>query len=139
MGTAPACAREALDMVLAGLSYLAAADATQLSAEAQAECLRGLERTDAISTAVRASFLAAFTVGRGYSADADVAKATAQVRLINNSRLLRIGLPFRSVGGIASRERLGFRLIRSTIQEQRRGRQRRDNFAPACRSELRYA
>jgi Na+-driven multidrug efflux pump len=34
---------------------------------------------------------------------------------------------------------LGFRLIRSTIQEQRRGRQKRDNSAPACRSELRYA
>ena len=66
-----ASASDALDMVLAGLSYLAAADAAQLSAEAQAECLRGLERTDAISTAVRAGFLAAFTTGRGYSADAD--------------------------------------------------------------------
>jgi hypothetical protein len=33
--------------------------------------LRGLERTDAISTAVRASFLSAFTIGKGYSADAD--------------------------------------------------------------------
>ena len=30
MGTAPACAREALDMVRAGLGYLAAADAAQL-------------------------------------------------------------------------------------------------------------
>ena len=37
----------------------------QLAAETQAECLRGLERTDAIATAARASFLAAFTVGTG--------------------------------------------------------------------------
>jgi len=58
-------------MALAALSFLAAADATQLAAETQAECLRGLERTDAISTAVRASFLSVFTVAKGYSADAD--------------------------------------------------------------------
>ena len=44
---------------------------TQLAAETQAECLRGLERTEAIRTAARASFLSAFTVGKGYSADAD--------------------------------------------------------------------
>jgi len=62
---------EAMDMALAALSFLAAADATQLAAETQAECLRGLERTDAISTAVRASFLSVFTVAKGYSADAD--------------------------------------------------------------------
>jgi hypothetical protein len=73
MGTAPAFASvtEAMDMVLAGLSYLAAADAAQLDAETQAECLRGLERTDAISTAVRAYFLSAFTAGQGYAGDAD--------------------------------------------------------------------
>jgi hypothetical protein len=60
-----------MDMARAALGYLAAADAAQLDAETQAECLRGLERTDAISTAARASFLSAFTVGKGYSADAD--------------------------------------------------------------------
>jgi hypothetical protein len=71
MGYAPASASDAMDMVQAGLSYLAAADAAQLAAETQAECLRGLERIDAISTAVRAWFLSAFTAGKGYSADAD--------------------------------------------------------------------
>ena len=73
MSTAPAFASvtEAIDMARAALGYLAAADATALPAEAQAECLRGLERTDAIATAARASFLAAFTIGQGYSADAD--------------------------------------------------------------------
>jgi hypothetical protein len=35
--------------------------------------------------------------------------------------------------------RLGSRLIKSTIQEQRRGKQRPGNFAPACRSGLRCA
>jgi hypothetical protein len=73
MGTAPAFASvsEAMDMARAALGYLAAADATALAAAEQAECLRGLEQTDAISTAVRASFLSAFTAGQGYSADAD--------------------------------------------------------------------
>jgi uncharacterized protein DUF222 len=77
---------EAMDMVLAGLSYLAAADAAQLADETQAECLRGLERTDAISTAVRASFLAAFTVGKGYSADADY---SARAWLIHKTGITR--------------------------------------------------
>ena len=65
MSTAPAFAsvREALDMVRAGLGYLAAADAAQLPAATQAECLRELEQTDAVATAARASFLAAFTAG----------------------------------------------------------------------------
>jgi hypothetical protein len=45
---------EAMDMARAALGYRAA-DATQLAAETQAECLRTLERTDATSTAVRAS------------------------------------------------------------------------------------
>ena len=73
MGTIPAFASvaEAIDMARAALGYLAAADATQLPAETQAECVWGLERTDAISTAVRARFLAAFTVGKGYAEDAD--------------------------------------------------------------------
>ena len=73
MGAAPVFASvgEAVEMARAALGYLAAADATQLAAETQAACLRGLERTDAAATAARASFLAAFTIGKGYCADAD--------------------------------------------------------------------
>jgi Domain of unknown function (DUF222) len=73
MDTAPAFASvsEAIEMARAALGYLAAADAAQLGDEAQAACLRGLEQTDAIATAARASFLSAFTAGKGYSADAD--------------------------------------------------------------------
>jgi hypothetical protein len=57
-------------MARAALGYLSA-DATALDAETQAACLRGLERTDAIATAARASFLSAFIADQGYSADAD--------------------------------------------------------------------
>jgi hypothetical protein len=68
---APASTAEAMDMVLTGLRYMAAADPTALAAEAQAECLRALEQGDAISTAARSWFLAAFTTGQGYTEDAD--------------------------------------------------------------------
>ena len=68
---APATAREALDMVRAGLGYLAAADAAQLPAATQAECLRELEQHDAMATAARAFLLAAFTAGQGHSGDGD--------------------------------------------------------------------
>ena len=69
--TAPATTREALDMVRAGLGYLAAADAAQLPAAVQAECLRELEQTDAMAAAARAGFLAAFTAGAGPAGDGD--------------------------------------------------------------------
>jgi hypothetical protein len=73
VGTAPAFSSvsEAIDIARAALGYLAAADAARLAAEEQADCLRELERTGAVAAAVRASFLAAFTVGKGYAADAD--------------------------------------------------------------------
>src|SRR6516164_7307945 len=60
-----------MNMVLAGLRYMAAADPTALAAQAQAECLQAFEHADAISTAARAWFLAAFTTGQGYAEDAD--------------------------------------------------------------------
>jgi hypothetical protein len=58
-------------MVRAGLGYLAAADAAQLPAAVQAECLRELEQHDAMATAARAGFLAAFTAGQGPAGDGD--------------------------------------------------------------------
>src|SRR5580693_7169650 len=60
-----------MEMVHAGLGYLAAADATAMAAETQARCLRMLEQINSMGTAARASILAAFTSGQGYSADAD--------------------------------------------------------------------
>src|SRR5690349_15884633 len=52
--TAPATAREALDMIRAGLGYLTTADAAQLPAAAQAQALRELEQHDAMAAAARA-------------------------------------------------------------------------------------
>jgi Domain of unknown function (DUF222) len=69
--TAPTSASEAMEMVHAGLGYLAAADATAMTTDEQARYLRGLERADAIGTAARASVLAGFTAAQGYCADAD--------------------------------------------------------------------
>ncbi len=69
--TAPATVREALDMVRAGLGYLAVADASQLAAAMQAECLRELEQADAVATAARASMLTGFGAGKGYCGDAE--------------------------------------------------------------------
>jgi Domain of unknown function (DUF222)/HNH endonuclease len=60
-----------MNMVLAGLGYLAVTDPTALAARTQAECLQTLEQADAICTAARARILAAFTAGQGYAADAD--------------------------------------------------------------------
>jgi Domain of unknown function (DUF222) len=71
VSTAPADAREALDMVRAGLGYLTAADAAQLPAATQAECLRELEQDAAVLTAARAWMLAAFTAGQGPAGDGD--------------------------------------------------------------------
>jgi len=71
VGTTPATTREALVMVRVGLGYLATADAGQLPAATQAECLRELERDAAVLTAARASVLAGFTAGQGYADDAD--------------------------------------------------------------------
>jgi hypothetical protein len=73
---APSSTTEAVSMVLAGLSYLATADPTTLAAQAQAECLQGLEQAAGIATAARARILAAFTAGHGYSADADYSPAS---------------------------------------------------------------
>jgi hypothetical protein len=73
---APASTAEALAMIRAGMGYLAAADPTAMAADAQAECLQALEQLDAVETAARARILAAFTAGRGYSADADYSPAS---------------------------------------------------------------
>ena len=67
----PSSAREALGMLRSAMGYLAAADATAMVAETQAQCLMALEQVHSMGTAARTSILAAFTSGQGYSADAD--------------------------------------------------------------------
>ncbi|MGH7732371.1 MAG: DUF222 domain-containing protein, partial [Gemmatimonadales bacterium] len=79
-------ASEAMDMVHAGLGFLAAADATAMAAETQARCLQMLEQTDAMSTAARTAILGAFTSAQGYCADADY---SPRAWLINRTRITR--------------------------------------------------
>jgi Domain of unknown function (DUF222) len=67
----PASAQEALGMPRSAMGYLAAADATAMAAETQAQCLRALEQVNSMGTAARTSILAAFTAAQGYTADAD--------------------------------------------------------------------
>src|SRR5438045_5771140 len=73
MAAAPvfASADEAMDMVHAGLAYLAAADATAMTAGERAGCLRKLEQADAVATAARTSVLGVFAAGQDYADDGD--------------------------------------------------------------------
>ncbi|MGH3122214.1 MAG: DUF222 domain-containing protein, partial [Streptosporangiaceae bacterium] len=89
--TAPSSTREALDMVRAGLGYLAAADAAQLSAATQAECLRELEQADAIATAARAFIQAGFTAGQGYSGDAEYSAVSWLIHQTHVTRGAAVG------------------------------------------------
>jgi len=56
-------------MALAGLGWLAGADAAEVPVPALAGCLRGLEQALAVHTAARARILAAFTARRGHEDD----------------------------------------------------------------------
>ena len=82
----PGSATEALGMLRSAMGYLAAADATAMAAETQAQCLQALEQINSMGTAARASILAAFTAGQGYSADADY---SPRAWLINRTRITR--------------------------------------------------
>src|SRR6266851_742760 len=88
MGSAPAfaSATEAMDMARAALGYLAAADATALAAETQAQCLHALEQAAAMGTAARTAILAAFTAGQGYAADGDY---SSRAWLIHRARVTK--------------------------------------------------
>ena len=68
---APASAGEAMAMVHAGLAFLATADATAMSAEERARCLREMEQADSVATAARTSMLGAFAAGQDYADDGD--------------------------------------------------------------------
>jgi hypothetical protein len=68
------------------MGYLSAADATALAAETQAQCLQTLEQINSMGTAARASLLAAFTSGQGYTADADY---SPRAWLIHKTRITK--------------------------------------------------
>src|SRR5689334_24082185 len=78
-------------MVRAGLGYLAAADAAQLPAAVQAQVLRELEQHDAMATAARAGFLAAFTAGQGPAGDGDYSAVSWLIHRTGITRGAAIG------------------------------------------------
>ena len=79
---------DAMAAVQAGLRFVADADATRMSVQAQAEALQMMERATAIVTApARASVLSAFTSGQGYSADADY---SPRAWLIHKTRVTKV-------------------------------------------------
>ena len=78
---------DAMTAVQAGLRFVADADATRMSVQAQAEALQMMERANAIVTAARASVLSAFTSGQGYSADADY---SPRAWLIHKTRVTKV-------------------------------------------------
>jgi Domain of unknown function (DUF222) len=78
-------------MVRAGLAYLAAADASQLPAATQAECLRELEQADAIATAARAFIQAGFTAGQGYAGDAEYSAVSWLIHQTHITRGAAVG------------------------------------------------
>jgi hypothetical protein len=65
----PASAGEALGMLESAAGFLADLDAAGMPTEAVAECLRGLERADAVQAAARGRLLVAFDTKDGHVAD----------------------------------------------------------------------
>jgi hypothetical protein len=88
MGSVPVAAdvAEAIAMVRSGLKFLATADATQMPAETQAQCLIALEQADAVGTAARASILAVFIASQGYCEDGDY---SARSWLMHHTRVTK--------------------------------------------------
>lgn len=66
---APAGAREALAALHASLAYLAGANAADLTAAEQADCLRGLATAESFHVAATTNVLAAFTAQAAYADD----------------------------------------------------------------------
>src|SRR5260370_39880290 len=67
--TVPASMGEALGMLESAMEFLADTDAVQMPAEALAECLRALERADAVEAVARGRLLASFDAKDAHLAD----------------------------------------------------------------------
>ena len=88
MSTAPAFSSEtdALQLLESALSYLAAADPTQVPAHIQAPGLTAQERADPRATPARAAILAAFTAAQGHRDDGDYSPSSW---LIHHTRVTK--------------------------------------------------
>jgi hypothetical protein len=77
---------EALQMMLLGARFLAAAGATEMTTGEQGQCISVLERVHGLITAARSLILAAFMAGRGHHADADYSPRSW---LVNRTRVTK--------------------------------------------------
>ncbi len=84
--TVPGNAGEALGMLESAMGFLAGLDAADMPAEAVAECLRGLERADAVGAAARGGFLAAFDTQDGHLGDG---QRTTRTWLVHTTRVTK--------------------------------------------------
>jgi hypothetical protein len=84
--TVPASMGEALGMLESAVGFLADADAAQMPAEALAECLRALERADAVEAVARGRFLVAFDAKDGHLSDG---QRTSRTWLVHSLRVTR--------------------------------------------------
>jgi len=82
----PANADEALGMLESAAGFLAGLDAADMPAEAIAECLRGMERADALQAAARGQFLSAFDAKDGHLGDG---QRTTRAWLVHSTRVTR--------------------------------------------------
>src|SRR5260370_29797359 len=97
--TVPASMGEALGMLESAMEFLADTDAVQMPAEALAECLRALERADAVEAVARGRLLAAFDVKDAHLADRP---RTAPTWLVHSPRgTRRPGAPDQAVPALA--------------------------------------
>jgi hypothetical protein len=77
---------EALGMLESAAGFLADLDAADMPAEALGECLRGMERADAVQAAARGQMLAAFDIKGGHLGDG---QRTTRTWLVHVTRVSR--------------------------------------------------
>ena len=82
----PSNADEALRMLESALGFLAAEDAAEMPGEAVAECLRALERADAVEAAARGRLLEAFDAQDAHLADG---QRTTRTWLVHTTRVTK--------------------------------------------------
>jgi hypothetical protein len=82
----PASADDALGMLESAAGFLADMDVAGMPAEAAAECLRRMERADAVQAAARGEFLAAFDAKDGHLGDG---QRTTRAWLVHSTRVTR--------------------------------------------------
>ena len=115
------------------LGYLGAG-ASEMAAQAQAECLQELEQLDAVKTATRAEILGAFTAAQGYSADGDYSPRSWLIHRTKVTRGSAAGY-LAWVRRAAAHPRVAAALAEATVSESyaRKMCEWTDKLPPNCR------